>query len=99
MVLAHDLTTPITGDSTRIRRLSAPFKGTYPAAWHQRFEGGPIWITTLGHDKADYQDPTYLKLVLGGIQFVASESRGPDFRKAYSTRHDAPVPAAPPARP
>ena len=99
VVLAHDLTAAIAGDSARIRRHSAPFKDTYPAAWHQRFDGGTIWITTLGHDKADYQDPTYLKLVLGGIKFVAGESRGPDFRKAYSTRHDAPNRPASPARP
>jgi type 1 glutamine amidotransferase len=99
VVLAHDLTAGIAGDSARIQRLSAPFKGSYPAAWHQRIDGGRIWITTLGHDKSDYQDPTYLTLVLGGIRFVASESRGPDFRKAYSTRHDAPTRAAPPARP
>lgn len=98
VVLAHDLTAAIAGDSARIQRLSAPYKGTYPAAWHQRFDGGTIWITTLGHDKADYQDPTYLKLVLGGIRFVAGASRGPDFRKAFSTRHDAPARAAP-ARP
>ena len=99
VVLAHDLTAAIAGDSARIQRFSAPFTSTYPAAWHQRFDGAPIWITTLGHDKADYQDPTYLKLVLGGIRFVAGESRGPDFRKAYSTRHDAPTRPAAPARP
>jgi type 1 glutamine amidotransferase len=98
-VLAHDLTAAIAGDKARIQQLSAPFGDTYPAAWHQRFDGGRIWITTLGHDKSDYQDATYLKLVLGGIRFVAGASRGPDFRKAYSTRHDAPRRAASPARP
>lgn len=100
VVLAHDLTAAIAGDQARIRQLSATFGDTYPAAWHQRFEGGRIWITTLGHDKSDYQDATYLKLILGGIRFVAGASRGPDFRKAYSTRHDAPIRTAPsPARP
>lgn len=98
VVLAHDLSAAIAGDSARIRRFSAPYQNAYPATWHHRFDGGTVWITTLGHDKADYQDPTYLKLVLGGIRFVAGASRGPDFRKAYSTRHDAPARAAP-ARP
>jgi type 1 glutamine amidotransferase len=99
VVLAHDLTSTIAGDKARIQQLSAPYRNAYPAAWHQRFDGGTIWITTLGHDKSDYQDPTYLKLVLGGIRFVAGESRGPDFRKAYSTQHDAPTRATSPARP
>jgi type 1 glutamine amidotransferase len=99
VVLAHDLTSAIAGDKARIQQFSAPFKDTYPAAWHQRFDGGRIWITTLGHDKSDYQDATFLKLVLGGIRFVTDESRGPDFRKAHSTRHDAPMRAASPGRP
>jgi type 1 glutamine amidotransferase len=98
VVLAHDLTAAIAGDEARIQRLSKPFKDTHPAAWHHRFSGGRIWITTLGHDKSDYQDATYMTLVLGGIRFVAGASRGPDFRKAYSTRHDAPTRAASPAR-
>jgi len=97
VVLAHDLASAIAGDKTRIRQLSAPYRDAYPAAWHHRFEGGRIWITTLGHDTSDYTDETYLKLVLGGIRFVAGESRGPDFGKAYATRHDAPVRSAPPS--
>jgi type 1 glutamine amidotransferase len=99
VVVAHDLTSALSGDEARIQQLSAPFKDSYPVAWHHRFSGGRIWITTLGHDKSDYQDATYLTLVLGGIRFVAGESRGPDFRKAHSTRHDAPTRAASPARP
>jgi type 1 glutamine amidotransferase len=99
VVVAHDLTSALSGDEARIQQLSKPFKDSYPVAWHHRFSGGRIWITTLGHDKSDYQDATYLTLVLGGIRFVAGESRGPDFRKAHSTRHDAPTRTASPARP
>ncbi len=38
-----------------------------PLVWCQEFEGGRSWYTALGHNKEHYQDPTYLKHLLGGI--------------------------------
>jgi type 1 glutamine amidotransferase len=45
----------------------------YPLVWCHEFEGGRVWFTALGHKKEHYQDPLYLKHLLGGILWVIRE--------------------------
>ncbi len=42
----------------------------YPMVWCREFEGGRSWYTALGHKKEHYQDPRYLRHLLGGIQWA-----------------------------
>lgn len=88
-VLAHDLSTLDAKDKEKITTSAGPYGQFYPAAWYQQFDGGNIWITALGHDKKDYEDPTYLRHITNGITWVAGQSRPkPDYRKAYATNRD-----------
>ncbi len=64
------------------------FADFYPAAWHNNFDGGLAWITTLGHDKKDYSEPIYMRHILQGIEFVASNSKKKDYSKAYAKHRD-----------
>ncbi|MDQ4140377.1 MAG: ThuA domain-containing protein [Bacteroidota bacterium] len=89
--LAHDLSNLNPNDSEKIKNIAGPFTALYPAAWYQKFDGGYIWITALGHAKTDFQDPTYLKHVLQGIQYVAGQVQKLDYTKAYATTHNEPV--------
>jgi type 1 glutamine amidotransferase len=93
-VMAHDLSalTLTEKEQQRIAPLDSAFGRYYPAAWYQDFDGGTIWITTLGHDGKDYSDPQYVHHVLEGMTFVASQVRRPDFSKAYARERDAPLP-------
>lgn len=43
----------------------------HPVAWCQKFEGGRIWYTALGHTEASYSEPLFVQHLLGGIQLVA----------------------------
>ncbi|RCH56211.1 ThuA domain-containing protein [Mucilaginibacter hurinus] len=87
VVMAHDLTTLKPGVH---EKPAAPFGSLYPAVWYQTFDGGTIWITTLGHSKHDYSEPVFVKHILNGIAFVASQTKKTDFTKAYAlTRDDA----------
>ncbi|MGC4232663.1 MAG: ThuA domain-containing protein [Niabella sp.] len=63
----------------------------FPSAWVHNFDGGITWCTTLGHDKKDYSDPTYLKHIWGGIEYVAGAVKNINFSKAYATSFDEPV--------
>ncbi|HMR85168.1 MAG TPA: ThuA domain-containing protein, partial [Niabella sp.] len=63
----------------------------FPTAWVHNFDGGITWCTTLGHDKKDYSDPTYLKHIWGGIEHVAGTVKNINFSKAYATSFDEPV--------
>lgn len=87
-VLAHDLSTLNPNEAEKIKTAAGPYLALYPAAWHHHFDGGPVWITALGHDPKDYQDPTYLRHVLQGLQFVAAQVKKLDFAKAYATAPD-----------
>ncbi len=94
VLMAHDLST-VDGDAAqkeKIKTYSAQFADYYPAVWYQHFDGGTIWITTLGHSKEDYEDPVYLNHIFQGMTFVASQTGKLDFSKAYATERDTPLP-------
>lgn len=94
VVMAHELGGLQESEANleKIRNLSSQFADYYPAVWHQDFDGGTIWITTLGHHEKDYSDPTYLHHILQGMTYVASRTGKLDFSKAYATERDAPLP-------
>lgn len=93
VVMAHDLSAMKANekDQERINTLAASFSDFYPAAWHQDFDGGTIWITTLGHNKKDYEDALYLNHIFQGMRYVASRSGKLDFTKSYATERDTPI--------
>ena len=42
----------------------------HPMAWYHQFDGGRGFYTALGHDNKSWEDPLYLKHVLGGILYA-----------------------------
>jgi hypothetical protein len=46
-----------------------------PLAWCHEFEGGRAFYTALGHKKASYTDPTYVKHLAGAIEWVIGGKR------------------------
>lgn len=91
VTMAHDLSTLDSRDPEKIAQFSSPFKDLYPAVWYQKFDGGNIWISTLGHNKEYYQEPVFMKHILQGIKFVATETKKLDYSKAYADSRDTPV--------
>lgn len=92
VLMAHDLTsldmTLREDQKGLVEKHSAHFGELYPAVWHQKFDGGNIWITTLGHMKESYQDPLFMQHILQGILYVANETKKLDYSKAYATSRD-----------
>ncbi len=90
VVMVHDLTAikPNENDAVKIKELADDFGDYYPAVWHQNFDGGTIWITTLGHSKADYEDPLFLHHIFQGMTYVAGSVGKIDFSKASATARD-----------
>jgi uncharacterized protein len=93
VLMAHDVTSldNSTADSIKIRQFSAPFSELYPAVWYHQFDGGNIWITALGHDKENYEDPMHVKHIFQGISFIAGQAKKLDSSKAYADSRDTPV--------
>lgn len=90
-VLAHDLTSLDQSESEKIKTNAGSYLTLYPAAWYQKYDGGTIWITALGHDKKDYEDPTFINHIFQGLQFVASQLKNKNYSKAYAITKDEPV--------
>lgn len=91
VLMAHDLTSLNNEQNEKVKELTASFHRYYPAVWHQDFDGGVAWITALGHNKKDYEDPTYLKHVYQGMNYVASRVSKKDYSKAYAKAWNSPV--------
>lgn len=91
VLIAHDVSSLDNRDADLVAEHSKHFGNLYPAAWHQKFDGGTIWITTYGHEKESYQDPVYLAHLFQGIQFVAEQSQELNYEKAYARHRDQAV--------
>jgi type 1 glutamine amidotransferase len=91
VLMAHDVHTLNTSDKAQdslIRKKVGSFADFYPAVWYQHFEGGNIWVTTLGHNKESYQDPVYKNHLLQGFKFIASQYKGLNYANAHATSKD-----------
>jgi type 1 glutamine amidotransferase len=94
----HDISTLNPRDSVNIKKFAGSFGSLIPAEWYQRFDGGNIWITTLGHDKEYYSRPDFAAHILNGIQYIATQYTKLDYTRAYADTRDTPVnykPASP----
>ncbi|WP_328854436.1 ThuA domain-containing protein [Microbispora hainanensis] len=47
----------------------------HPNTWCQDYDGGRSWYTGLGHQKENYSEANFLKLLLGGIKTAAGAVR------------------------
>lgn len=94
VIMAHDVTSLNSSDpadAEKIKTFSAPFSELYPAVWYQQFDGGNVWITALGHDKENYEDPVFIKHILQGINYVAGQYKKIDYNKAYADSRNTPL--------
>jgi len=91
VLLVYEVNSLNPADSVNIKKNMGTFAQYYPAVWYQQFEGGNIWVTTLGHSKESYQDATYRNHLLQGLRYIASQYKGLDFSKATSISKDDPL--------
>lgn len=47
----------------------------HPIAWYHEYEGGRAFYTGGGHTKESYEEPLFLKHVLGGIQYAIGQPK------------------------
>lgn len=91
VLMVHVLSSLKTDQADLVQKNQGSFADYYPAVWYQHFEGGNIWITTLGHSKESYQDPVYKNHLLQGMNYIASQYKGLDYSKAHATGKDDPL--------
>jgi len=88
VLMIHVLESLQKEEAELINKHKGSFETYFPAVWYQHFEGGNIWITTLGHSKESYSDPEYKNHLLQGIKFIASQYKGINYSKAHAVSKD-----------
>lgn len=88
VLMVHELSSLNKAQTDLVVKNSGSFADYYPAVWYQKFEGGNIWITTLGHSKESYQDPVYKNHLLQGIRYIASQYKGLNYTNAHAMGKD-----------
>jgi len=48
------------------------FGKVFPCVWSNNYDGGRQWFSALGHDKNDYSNPVYVRHILQGLEWAAS---------------------------
>lgn len=94
VLMMHDLTTLDRKDKSQdslVVKNAGSYKDYFPAVWYQSFQGGNVWVTTLGHAKEAYSDPVFRHHLLQGIAFVAKEYKGLNYSRARATAKDDPL--------
>lgn len=91
ILMMHDLSTLNSDQKDLITKNAGTYNNYFPAVWYQHFQGGNIWISTLGHDKNNYQNPIFKNHILQGIQFIANQSNGIKYEKVHTKTKDDPL--------
>ena len=68
--MATDLNVLISIDETSYDAGKGKMGDNHPMAWYHRYDGGRAFYTALGHTDESYQEPLFLKHVLGGIKYA-----------------------------
>ncbi len=68
VLLAADLST--VEDDKKVEYPGDAFGTSLPLAWCNTFDGGRQWYTALGHQAEHYENPVFMRHILGGIQWV-----------------------------
>ncbi|MFE0137651.1 ThuA domain-containing protein [Streptomyces sp. NPDC059037] len=66
----------VTADETTYDPGGSKMGADHPISWCRNAEGGKVWATAMGHDKASYTEAAFREHVLGGIQWASGNKAG-----------------------
>ncbi len=87
-LMMHDVSSLDSSQNDLINKHKGVYGNYFPAVWTHRFQGGHIWVTTLGHAKENYSDPIYLNHLWQGINYIAGQVKAIDYSKSSSKGKD-----------
>ena len=56
----------------------------HPIAWFKDFDGGRSFYTGMGHTPEQFEDPLFLRHLLGGIRYAIGTGQPIDYTRAYA---------------
>ena len=91
VLMMHDVSTLQQDQKELIQKNAGTYDQYFPAVWYQNFQGGNIWVSTLGHDKNNYQNDVFRKHLLQGIEYVLNQYKGLHYEKAFAVNFNDPL--------
>ena len=73
--VAPNLNVLISIDENSYDAGKAKMGDNHPMAWYHNYDGGRAFYTALGHTDESYQDPLFLKHLLGGINYAMGKNK------------------------
>ncbi len=87
-LMMHDIQSLDASQQELIAKHAGVFGRYFPAVWTQDFQGGHVWVTTLGHAKENYSDPTFVNHLYQGIRYIANQVGRVEASKAFAVSKD-----------
>jgi cytochrome c len=56
----------------------------HPVSWYQEFEGGRVFMTSMGHTSESYKEEFFLRHLSGGLKYTIAENKPVSVNKIYS---------------
>ncbi|MDI3421168.1 ThuA domain-containing protein [Streptomyces luteolus] len=66
----------VTADETTYDPGGSAMGADHPISWCRTTEGGKVWATAMGHDKASYNEAYFREHVIGGVKWAAGKAKG-----------------------
>jgi type 1 glutamine amidotransferase len=91
VLMVHELASLDRKQEAEILKNAGHYKDFYPTAWYHAYDGGHVWVTTLGHDIFNYSEPVYMNHVLQGLRYIAGKTAKRNLGKSYAADRDTPL--------
>jgi type 1 glutamine amidotransferase len=89
VLMVHDLSVLNKDEKNLIDEHSGTYTDFYPSTWYHNYQGGHVWVTSLGHNNEIYQDSLFKSHILNGINFILDKVERNN--NSFSTSKDSPL--------
>ena len=76
VLMVHNLSSLDKDESDLIKHYAGRYNILYPSTWYNNYDGGHVWVTSLGHNEETYDDPKFQEHIKGGVEFLLNKVNG-----------------------
>ena len=70
VITYHDLSVLNKPEEEEIKKHAEKWFPNYPSTWYQNYDGGHVWVTSLGHNIETYSDNLFRNHIKNGIDLL-----------------------------
>ena len=70
VITYHDLSVLNKSEEEEIKKHAEKWFPNYPSTWYQNYDGGHVWVTSLGHNIETYSDNLFRNHIKNGIDLL-----------------------------